>query len=234
MSCCLSVDVFDQPTKEPPNKQTPIHIPPFTPSKPPKKKEEPSSPTKPPPILPINIPALIRSRTRQVRMPRPLKHALPLGVHGPHIPTPDPVRPVIDLERRVRVRVDGGGHPGVQAAEGGREDGVGEVVRGRVLGVDLDGGAAGEEVAGAVREGPATVVAVGVVVDVLGDEVGDALEGGGVVGFRGGGDGAEEDVGFGARGAVEVFVFGLAGGGGVGDGCGCVFGVEEAFREEKG
>lgn len=122
----------------------------------------------------------------------------------------------------------------MQAAEGGREDGVGEVVRGRVLGVDLDGGAAGEEVAGTVREGPATVVAVGVVVDVLGDEVGDALEGGGVVGFGGRGDGAEEDVGCGARGAVEVFVFGLAGGGGVGDGCGCVFGVEEAFREEKG
>lgn len=232
MSYCSSVDVLTQPAKEQTNKPPFVSLLPRHPNR--KKKKKPSSPTKPPPILPINIPALIRSRTRQIRMPRPLKHALPFPVHGPHIPTPDPVRPVIDLERRVRVRVDGGGHPGVQAAEGGREDGVGEVVRGRVLGVDLDGGAAGEEVAGAVREGPATVVAVGVVVDVLGDEVGDALEGGGVVGFRGRGDGAEEDVGCGARGAVEVFVFGLAGGGGVGDGCGCVFGVEEAFREEKG
>lgn len=68
--------------------------------------------------------------------------------------------------------------------------------------------------------------------DGVGDEGGDGVEGGGVLGFWGGGDGAEEYVGCCVGGAVEVFVLVLAGGGGLGRGDG-VFGVEEAIIAGK-
>lgn len=113
-------------------------------------------------------------------MHRPLKHALPLPIQRPHIPTPNPVRPIVNLKRRVRVAIRRGPHPSRQTRQRGAQDAVREVVVGGVLGVDLDRGAGGYEELVAVRE-----EAVAGVVDVFGDEGGDAFEGGGVLGLGG-------------------------------------------------
>ena len=115
-------------------------------------------------------------------MHRPLKHALPLPIQRPHIPTPNPVLPIVNLKRRVRVAIRRGRHPSRQTPQRGAQDAVREVVAGRVLRVDLDRGAAGYEVLVAVLE-----EAVAGVVDVFGDEGCDVFEGGGVlVGLVGG------------------------------------------------
>ena len=177
--------------------------------------------TKPTPVIPIHIITLIRSRAHRVGMSRALKHTPPLRVHGPNIPATNPVLPIVDLKRRVRVPVCS--HPDAQAADGGAGEAVGEVVIVCVFDFDLDVGGGG----GVVLDSPGDG-AVAVVVDV-GFYVGDCgEEGGGVlvrVGLLGGFEGAEEDVGGGAGGAEEVFVFRLTGRvtGGRGDG---VLGIE--------
>ena len=195
-----------------------------------KKKKQRS--TYPAPVIPPHLPVRICGHTRRVGRVGVLEHAGPVRAQRADISVPDPVGPIVDLERDVPVLVGAAGHPLGQPQEGGAGDAVGDVVAVRAFDVGLHARARGRDevdeagVDDAVAAGPDLVVY----------EVDVGSEGGGVfgqVGLEGRSHDAEEEVGFGAGDAVEVFVFGLAGGRG-GAGGDRVFGVEVAGEVRRG
>ena len=184
----------------------------------------------PPFVTPHRTPG-IAGRTQCVGNRSALEHAFAVLLQRADESVPDPVPSVVDLERCVRVPIVLARHPLVQPRQSGAGDAVCHVVLVGVFDVDLDAraGGGGEVDEAAVDDPVAAAFDLLVYVFDVGGEGRGVF---GQVGLEGRFQDAEEEVGFRSRDAVEVFVCGLAGGGGRAGGD-CEVGVDVAGRVRR-